>query len=52
MLSIILLDPKICKLNTLVGHTSPVYSVKFSSDGESIVSCGGDSAVRLWNLVG
>lgn len=46
-----MLGPKLQKAATFVGHTAPVYSVKVSRDGESVVSCGGDLTLRLWNMV-
>ncbi|XP_067928967.1 WD repeat, SAM and U-box domain-containing protein 1-like isoform X2 [Watersipora subatra] len=44
--------PRLAKLSTFVGHTGPVYSVKFNHSGDSLASCGGDFTVRLWNLEG
>jgi len=44
-------SPRLSKLNTLVGHTGPVYCVKYNSTGETLASCGGDFTVRLWNMV-
>lgn len=34
----------------LVGHTAAVKSLQFSPDGRSLLSGGGDGAVRVWNL--
>ena len=33
----------------LGGHTSYIYSLKWSPDGAQVVSSSGDSTVRLWN---
>ncbi|KAF9460309.1 WD40-repeat-containing domain protein [Collybia nuda] len=35
--------------NVLGGHKEAVFSVKFSSDGEMILSGSGDKTIRLWN---
>ncbi len=34
----------------LKGHTSRVYSVAFSSDGQRLASASGDGTVRVWNV--
>ena len=36
--------------NLLEGHTGPVWSVAFSSDGTRIVSGSDDKSVRVWNM--
>ncbi len=38
--------------NRFQGHTSQVWSVAFSPDGQSIVSGSFDQTIRLWNLDG
>jgi WD40 repeat protein len=38
-------------LHILEGHTDPVYSVAFSSDGSRIVSGSGDCTVRIWDAI-
>jgi WD40 repeat protein/serine/threonine protein kinase len=36
---------------SLEGHNGAVRSVKFSSDGKSLVSCGLDATIRVWDFV-
>lgn len=38
------------KLATLPNHTSTVTAVKFSNDGEKIITCGGDRALHVSDL--
>jgi WD40 repeat protein len=35
---------------TLQGHTSQIYAIAFSSDGETLVSCSMDSTIKLWDV--
>ncbi|MDE0427730.1 MAG: dockerin type I domain-containing protein [Candidatus Poribacteria bacterium] len=35
---------------TLTGHTSSVYSVAFSPDGQTIASGSGDNTIRFWDV--
>jgi WD40 repeat protein len=37
-------------LRTLEGHTSSVWGVAFSPDGQTLASGSGDETVRLWKL--
>jgi len=37
-------------LKTLRGHTDKVWSVAFSSDGQTLVSGSQDETVKIWNL--
>ncbi|XP_063901545.1 transcription initiation factor TFIID subunit 5-like [Zophobas morio] len=38
----------LCK--TLIGHSGPVFAVKFSPDNRFLISCSEDTTARLWSL--
>ncbi|MEI6063459.1 MAG: stage II sporulation protein E, partial [Pseudanabaena sp. ELA748] len=40
------------ELQTFKGHSSVVYSVAFSPNGEQIASASGDGTVKIWNIDG
>ncbi|MGL4500872.1 MAG: WD40 repeat domain-containing protein, partial [Planktothrix sp.] len=35
-------------LNTLTGHQDDIHSIKFSPDGNSLVSGSKDITIKLW----
>ena len=45
-------DYNVRESNRLLGHTAPVRSVQFSPDGQTLVSGGWDSTIRLWKRDG
>src|SRR5690606_28289614 len=38
-------------MQTLMGHSGPVSSVAFSSDGQFLASGSGDDTIRIWDAV-
>jgi WD40 repeat protein len=40
------------ELQTLKGHSSPVWSIAFSPDGQTIATASLDHTAKLWNLKG
>ena len=36
--------------DTFVGHTGPLYTLKFSPEGKTLASGGGDALVSLWDV--
>lgn len=37
-------------VQTLKGHSRPVYKVSFSSSGDHLISCSSDKSLRLWRI--
>jgi centriolar protein POC1 len=38
------------KTKTIKGHTAAVKSVRFTPDGESILSSSDDKSIKLWDI--
>lgn len=38
------------KLKTLEGHNGNIWSLVFSPNGETLISCSGDATIKLWNV--
>jgi WD40 repeat protein len=38
------------RLDATQGHTGSIYGVSWSADGTRVVTCGGDKAVKIWDL--
>ena len=34
----------------MIGHSSGVYGMDFSSDNRYLLSCGSDNSIRLWTM--
>ncbi|MEH2276781.1 MAG: ribosome assembly protein 4, partial [Nostoc sp.] len=43
-------ENKFQELNTLEGHSSAVYSVVFSPDGQRLASASSDNTIKLWDV--
>jgi WD40 repeat protein len=39
-------------LHTLSGHTDTVTKLRFSPDGDRLISASHDNSVRIWNMQG
>ena len=40
------------KVRILTGHSGSVLAIVFSPDGKVLVTGGGDTSVRLWDMTG
>jgi WD40 repeat protein len=39
-----------CLLQTLEGHSKPVYSLALGQDGRQLASAGADGSIKIWEL--